>query len=129
MSSLVDNVNEIVQSPFVLNMIGTDLIGMTYTQNTDGSWSFKVPVITDTDEEDVKKQQTIGDIYKKLIAPIQNKKKIKFINKTKFMLYNDKIEVVNDEYINDINIANIVVNVISIYVAQIFKKGTEDGRE
>jgi hypothetical protein len=127
LSSSVENVNSILQDPNILNLIGMEMLGMPYTKNIDGTWSFKPPIITDTDEEDIFRQQIVGEVYKRIIKPIQSKKNIPFSNKTRFMLYDDKIEVVNDEFIDDINIANIIVNVVSVYIVQKLKEGIENG--
>lgn len=118
--STIDN---ILVNPAVLNYIGTEMINMPYTQNEDMSWSFKPPVFVNTNEEDIKRMNTIGMVYKNLIHTIQNSNKIFFTNNTSFILYNDRIEISDERDLNDVNIVNILINVISIFIVQIYKKG------
>ncbi len=120
-------IDNILTDKHILNYMGIEMINMPYTENTDGTWSFKPPVFIDTDEKDIKRTSNIGKVYKHLIAPIKFDENIFFTNNTRFILYNDKIEISDERNLNDVNIVNILVNVISIFIVQTYKRKVQNG--
>lgn len=112
---------------YLINFIGVELLGMPYTLNTDGSWSFKIPAIDENSEKYIENMNLVGEVYKKIIKPIQTKKRVNFINHTRFLLYNDGVELSNDYDLSDVNILNIVVNTLTVYVIQNYVEGLENG--
>jgi len=122
-----NTIEDIFDDNYILNFIGMELLGMPYTENPDGSWSFKPPALDSDSSEYIKNMQVVGEVYKRIIKPIQTKKKVFFIHKTSFILYNNKIEIRDAEDISDVNILNIVVNVMSVYTIQKYREGILNG--
>jgi len=122
-----EKLGDVFSDPSLLNFIGISLFNMPYSRNNDGTYSFKMPAVEENTEEYISYGQTLGEIYKRIIKPIQTRKIVEFVNPTIFMLYNNKIEVSDDITIHDINIINIITNVISVYIAQKYKEGLNNG--
>ncbi len=122
-----NTIDNILIDKHILNYMGTEMINMPYTENIDGTWSFKPPVFIDTDAKDIRRMNNIGKVYKHLIAPIKFGENIFFTNNTRFILYNDKIEISDERNLSDVNIVNILVNIISIFIVQTYKRKTQNG--
>ncbi len=127
MMKIHQTIDTVVADPMILNYIGLELLNMPYIMNQNGVFEFIIPVLLDTESDHIEKKQVVGEVYKKIIRPISVSKKIPFINPTTFILYNDRIEVADTRDLTDVNILNIVINVISVYIIQQYKKGTENG--
>lgn len=113
-------IEEALNDPVIWNMIGSDIFNMPYME-ISGSYSFIFPELSDLIEADVKRKENIGKIISILMSNPEDY--IFFNNSSKFILYNNKIEVENLSDINNANIINIVFNVISMYLLQQFKRG------
>ena len=109
-----------INSPMLLNIIGTSVFNMPYIL-VDGEYTFIIPVYSDTTSADIEIKEKIGDIIKVLSAKKDNS--VYFSNKTKFILYNDKIVVENVDTLDDANIVNIVYNVITLFLLQTLRRG------
>jgi hypothetical protein len=123
---LHSSLDTVLKDPWLLNYFGEELLGMPYVMDEFGKYSFIVPILLDTEEDGIRRQQFISEVYKKIIRPIQQKGFIRFINNTTFLLYNDGVEITDDRDLSDVNIQNIITNVLSVYIVQQFKKGTQD---
>ena len=115
-----DPISDILNSSRLWNRIGSDIFNMPYIQ-TNGVYSFVIPDLSNVVEADVKRDEVIGKIVKELALKTENS--VYFKNTSKFILYNDKIEVASLEEVKDANMANIIFNLVSAYILQTFKRG------
>lgn len=115
-------IEAVLSSRSILNKMGTRIANMPYTADEDDHWDFRPQIMDMTRVEDLRKMDIIGDIYKTLIDPISEATYIYFTNKTRFILYNSKIEVSDDRSLVDVNMVNVLVNVLSIFVVQAYKR-------
>ena len=115
-NTLEDSLN----SPLLWDIIGRSLFGMPYIFSGN-EYQFVIPVYSDSLEKDVLLQEKIGDIIKTLTK--QDKLEIYFSDKSKIILYNDKIVVENIFNEDDVNITNIVYNVITLFLLQTLRRG------
>jgi hypothetical protein len=113
-----------LNSPTLWNMIGTSLFNMPY-MIVDGEYRFIIPMYSDSSSDDVIRQARIGDIIEALMS--ESDFGFSFSNKTKIILYNNKIAVedIEDEY--DVSINNVIFNVISIFLLQKLRTGQKNG--
>ncbi len=119
-------ISSILTSPEYLNFMGIGILNMPYTEDSPENYSFKIPIFLNTKGEDIQRMNTIGSIYKNIISPVMTEPKIKFNSKTKFILYNHKIEINDDADQDDVNEENIIINVVSIFLLQIYKRGVSN---
>jgi hypothetical protein len=115
-----NTIEESLNSPYLWNLIGTTLFNMPYIK-IDDVYQFVVPRFSDSVADDIIKQSTIGDMIEAFTKT--DEFEISFSNKTKFILYNNKIVVENLEDEDDANIINIVYNVITLFLLQTLRRG------
>ncbi len=113
-------VEDALNDPFLWNRIGISLFNMPYVE-INGEYDFIVPVYSDSVESDVERQSMVGDIIEAFTKT--DEYDISFSSKTSFMLYNNKIVVENIEDEDDANIANIVFNIITVFLLQTLRRG------
>jgi len=125
MISSGSSATDIINNPEVLNMIGMDIFNAPYTMDENGAWSFKMPVLDDTTNDGIASLKIIGTVYKYIISPIVHNRKVGFMNKTVFVLYNDNIEVEYEDENSrtDLNMSNIIINTVSVFLTQKYKQG------
>jgi len=114
------SVEEALNDPILWDLIGRELFGMMYIEN-NGEYEFIIPVYSDSSEADVSTKEKIGDVISSLTK--KSEFDIFFSNKTKFILYNNRIAVEHISDKDDANIINIVYNLISLFLLQILRKG------
>ena len=117
-----DGIEAVLSSRSILNRMGVQIANMPYTEDDNHIWEFRPQIMEMTSDDDLKKMDVIGDIYKTLIEPISNPLYVYFTNKTSFILYNGKVEVSDDRSIVDVNMVNVLINVLSIFIVQTYKR-------
>jgi len=119
------DIGAVLNLPSIWNSIGSRLLNMPYLK-IDGEYTFIIPSYSDSSESDVRTQTVAGDV----VATLLNKPIIDmdFSNKTKIVLYNNRIVVDEIEDEDDANIANIVYNVVSLFLLQKIKRRTQNGQ-
>ena len=115
-----NTVEDALNSKYLWNLLGLVLFNMPYIKIND-EYQFVIPKFSDSVANDVIKQSTIGDMIESFTK--MDEFEISFSNKTKFILYNNKIVVENLEDEDDANIINIVYNVITLFLLQTFRRG------
>jgi len=119
-----NDVETVLNLPSVWNSVGSKLLNMPYIK-VDGEYRFIVPSYSDSSEADVKTQTVAGDVVSSLLnEPVVE---MDFSNKTKIVLYNNRIVVDEIEDEDDANIVNIVYNVVSLFLLQKIKRRIQDG--
>ena len=106
----------------VWNKIGYDLFNMPYRE-IDGIYRFVIPVYTETSETDLKIQDLIGKIS--TILDEDDGKYIYFSDRSKFILYNNDIEIETIDNESDVNIANTAFNIIVMFLLKTLKRGLQ----
>ena len=114
------NIQNTINDPIIWNAIGVSVFNMPYIKNDDGLYEFVVPIYSDVVELDVRIQDTIGKIIKKLVVEDENEAKIS--KHLKFFLYNDGISVNDDSEVVDQNIVQIVFNVITVFMLRFIRQ-------
>lgn len=119
-----NSVEKVLNMPSIWNSIGSRLFNMPYVES-GGSYDFIIPTYSDSSSSDVKIQTIAGDIVNTLLKkPLIE---MNFSNKTKIVLYNNRIAVDEIEDEDDANIVNIVYNVITLFLLQKIKRRVLNG--
>jgi hypothetical protein len=122
-SSTIKNSKDIkdaINNKDLWNMIGTNMFRMPYIEISPGVFDFIIPSYSDINKNDIRTQELSGKIIKSLIK--ENDQNA-FLNiDLRFILYNDFISVDGVGGKGDVNTANIIFNVLTVFMLQTIKR-------
>ena len=115
-------IQDAINDPSILNDAGVELYGMPYVKDSQGQYNFVMPAISIDSDSYLNAIHKASEVYRKLISPVFDSEYIAFDNPV-IVNFSNRIELTNKDFKDDVNYLNLAINILTIFITQIFVKG------